>query len=165
MNKNFKLTWNERVCDDDSNFLHFMQKSQIIEAENADAACAKWEKENKHNSYQTGLEDCVEVVEHDLFNKHLIVSMPDGFDYAVPVEVIARNRAEYYAVKDYSGDVTKSLVDDTLPLFQADSAEIREWAAYNMNWNDVKDKAKQVIKRHIKVDYQEAWVNGDWVIR
>lgn len=162
--KRFKLTWDERVLDEEGDFLHFQQKSQVIEAENEDAACAQWEKENQHNDNQTGLDNCVEIVEHELFSKHLVVSMPDGFDYAVPVEVIARHRAEYYAHKDYNGDITKSLVEDTLPLFQADRDEIREWASNNMNWTDVEDSAKLLKKRVEKVDYQDAWVNGEWKI-
>lgn len=162
--KRFKLTWDERVPDHEGYTSHFEEKTQIIEAESEDAACAQWEKENQHNDNQNGLDNCVEIVEHELFSKNLVVSMPDGFDYAVPVEVIARHRAEYYAHKDYNGDITKSLVEDTLPLFQADHDEIREWASNSMNWNDVKDKAKQLMKRVEKFDYQNAWVNGEWKI-
>lgn len=164
MNKRFKLTWDERVVDEDGDVLHFEQKSQIIEAKNEDAACAQWKKENQHNDNQYGLEDCVEVVEHELFNKHFVVSMPDGFDYAVPIEVIARNRAEYYADKDYSGDVAKSLIDDTLPLFSSDEKEIRDWASNNMDWTDVRDHSRQLLKRIPADEFQEAWVNGEWKI-
>lgn len=160
MNKKFRLTWDERITDHDDEFLHMEEKCQIIEAENADAACKLWEEENKNNEYQNGLDDCVEIVEHPLFAKRLIVDMPDGCTYGVPIEVIARNRAEYYAGKEFNDDVTKSLTEDTLPLFEADEFSVRDWASNNMNWSDVNHTAVLIKKNASKDDFQDAWVNG-----
>lgn len=160
--KKFKLTWDERVCGEDGDTLYFDGKEQIIEAENADAACAQWEKENEHNENQNGLDDCIELVEHELFKQKLIVTMPDGSEYAVPVELIARDRAERYK-DEFNDDVAESLREDTLPLFESDSYEIHDWAANSMNWSEVKDHAVCVKKADI--DFQDGWVNGEWKVK
>jgi hypothetical protein len=88
----------------------------------------------------------------------LRVTMPDDSKWDVPVEVIARNRAEHYA-DEFDGDVERSLAEDTLPLFEQEDYEIEDWAANNMNWSDVVG----VAIRHsypADPDYQEGWVNG-----
>lgn len=162
--KKFKLTWDERVCDDEGDTLYFEEKSQIIEADNEDDACAQWEKENEYNDCQNGIDDCVEIVESELFKKHMMIDMPDGLTYGVSVEVIARNRAEYYAHKEYGGDIAKSLRDDTLPLFE-DEYQIRDWAANNMNWSDVKHDAVVLKKKVDECEFQEQWVNGEYKIQ
>lgn len=162
--KKFKLTWDERVCDDEGDFLYMEGKSQVIEAENEDAACAQWKEENKYNDYQNGLDDCVEIVESELFKKHMLIDMPDGLTYGIPVEIIARNRAEYYAHKEHGGDVAKSLRDDTLPLFK-DEYQIRDWAANNMNWSDVKHNTITLKKKVDEDEFQDCWVNGEYKIK
>ena len=159
--KKFKLTWCERVVDHEGDTLYHEEKTQFIEAENEDAACDQWDKENEHNDYQNGLDDCVEVVEHDLFWKRLIVTMPDGSQYAVPVELIARDRADHYK-DEFNNDINESLRQDTLPLFESDNYEIHDWAANSMNWSDVKDKATCVKKPD--VDFVDGWCNGEWKV-
>lgn len=66
--KKFRLTWDEKVRDNDGGTLHFAIKTQVIEAENADVACTQWEQENEHNEDQNGLDDCVEIIDHPLFS-------------------------------------------------------------------------------------------------
>lgn len=95
-----------------------------------------------------------------IINKFLSIKMPDGSAWAVPVDVIATNRAQYYA-DEFDGDVKKSLKEDTLPLFESDNYEIKDWAACNMNWDDISQIAVQTELREEDVDYQEGWVNGD----
>jgi len=90
-------------------------------------------------------------------SKSLFVTMPDESVWAVPVEVIALNRATYYA-KEYGGDVKWSLAEDTQPLFEQDPFEVEDWAANNMNWSDVVEHAVMVKKG--EVDYDEGWANG-----
>lgn len=91
---------------------------------------------------------------------YLIVVMPDGSEWSVAVEVVAQNRALWHA-KEYGGEMYRSLEEDTMPLFNADSYEIHDWAANNMNWSDVASFATQV-KPAPTPDYQEGWVNGAW---
>lgn len=89
--------------------------------------------------------------------KVLICTMPDGSSWAVPVGIIALNRARVNA-GEYGGDVAKSLALDTLPLFDKYIESISEWAENNMDWSDVKHNAKRIGDG--EVEYQEGWVNG-----
>lgn len=93
-----------------------------------------------------------------VIGKELHITMPDGSVWVVPVQLIATNRAEYYA-REFGGDFNRSLAEDTLPLFRSDDFEIEDWAANNMNWSDVQHAAKCVSPGD--VDFQEGWVNGD----
>jgi hypothetical protein len=90
--------------------------------------------------------------------KHLQVTMPDGSKWAVPVDVIAMNRAAYYAKND-GLTIEDSLNNDTNPLFASDDFEIEDWAANNMNWSDVEHLA--VCTGNGVVDFDDGWANGD----
>lgn len=94
-----------------------------------------------------------------IMDKFLEVRMPDNSLWHVPVDVIARNRAENYA-HEYDGDIEKSLAEDTIPLFSSYSYEVEDWAANNMNWSDVRESAFKAEAEE-QVDYQEGWINGD----
>lgn len=91
--------------------------------------------------------------------KHLQVSMPDGSKWAVPVLAIAENHARYYA-KEYGGDHDACMKLHTAPLFDSDYSEIEDWAANNMNWEDVKGRAVLVSAADDE-QHQEGWVNGE----
>lgn len=93
-------------------------------------------------------------------NKYLQITMPDGSKWGVPVDIIARNRAEFYADRDFDGDVERSLAEDTVPIFEEDEYAIEDWAANNMNWSDVEAHAVKLTEAP-QPDFQEAWVNGD----
>lgn len=90
--------------------------------------------------------------------KHLQVTMPDGSKWAVPVEVIAMNRAAYYA-KAEGTTIEDSLNNDTNPVFEADPFEIEDWAENNMNWSDVEHLA--VCTGKGEIDFDDGWANGD----
>lgn len=92
-------------------------------------------------------------------NAVLEVEMPDGSRWTVPVDIIARSRAEHYA-HEFGGDVERTLREDTFPLFESDDYEIVDWAANNMNWVDVRYAAVRAADS-TAVDYQEGWVNGE----
>ena len=89
--------------------------------------------------------------------KMMTVEMPDGTKWGVPVSIIAQNRAEYYA-SHYGGDVKRSLAEDTLPLFEASTSEIEDWAINNMNWSDF--NGEQVRLSVSATDYEDGWANG-----
>ncbi len=91
--------------------------------------------------------------------KYLRVEMEDGSKYDIPVSVIAEHRANCY-IEKYGGDLQRSLNEDTDPLFKSDDYEIEDWAANNMNWNEVESVAVKVPDCG-GLDYQEGWVNGD----
>jgi hypothetical protein len=91
--------------------------------------------------------------------KYLSMTMPDGSKWGVPVEMIARNRATHYA-SEFDGDVERSLAEDTLPLFDADGYEIKDWAVNNMNWSDFAGHQKKLADAP-EPDWQDAWLSGD----
>lgn len=87
--------------------------------------------------------------------RYLTLTLDDGSVYGVPVDVIARNRAENYK-DEFANDLTRSLIEDTVPLFESDKGEIVDWAANNMNWSDVKDHATQ-LRGPDPIDFEEVW--------
>jgi len=91
-----------------------------------------------------------------------VVTMPDGSRWAVPLMVIATDRARHYA-REFDGDVERSLAEDTLPLFASDPYQVHDWAANNMNWSDVVHAAEQLTPPEA-TDYQEGWINGDYAV-
>lgn len=90
--------------------------------------------------------------------KMLLIEMPDRSTWGVPVEIIARHRATYYADR-FGGDVERSLTEDTLPLFESSDFEIRDWAAGNLDWADVKGHAVLVCPA-LPPDYEAGWLSG-----
>lgn len=88
----------------------------------------------------------------------LTTVMPDGSVWAVPVSIIAENRATHYAY-EYGGDVKLSLSDDTIPLFESDDYEIEDWAVNNMNWSDFDGHQEKISDS--KIDFQEGWAEGE----
>jgi len=95
-------------------------------------------------------------------DKNYIVTMPDGSRWSVPVKVIAKNKAEYYA-DDFGGDLDESL-RVTYKDFDYDDYEVKDWAQNNMNWEDVAEHAVQLDPPE-NVDYDEGWVNGEKEIK
>lgn len=89
--------------------------------------------------------------------KYLRVTMPDGSKWDVPVMVIAKSRAEYYS--HYDKCSFQEAFKETLNFFETDEPEIIDWAANNMDWEDVEDFARRVVSGE-EPDYQEGWVNG-----
>lgn len=86
--------------------------------------------------------------------KKLRVTMPDGSEWDVPAEIIAKSRADYYCSVDGDADFDKVLKDSL-----SDDGILIDWAENEMNWEDVEEVATQVTPAEI--NYQEGWVNGD----
>lgn len=84
----------------------------------------------------------------------LRVEMPDGSLWDVPVQVIADSRDEHYAEEE----------EDTVGFIRAGELskdEIADWAANDMNWEDVQDSAVKVPGCVRPVDFEEGWTNGE----
>ena len=89
--------------------------------------------------------------------KYLRVTMPDGSRWDVPVMLIVNDRAKYYAKTRLDPETHfKKEVEYALN----DECEIKDWAANNMNWEDVVLQA-QIVLEVREVDYQEGWINGE----
>ena len=161
--RKFKATWTELVRDEYGEPLYHEGKSQIIEAENEHAACDIWEKENEFNDGQNGLEDCVELVECDLFKKLLYVDMPDGLTYGLNIENIIREHARLKQ-HDYDNDITRSLVEGSIPFFSKNESYIKMWAK-QLEWEFVKHNARQLTKKVTDDDMENAWFDSDGIIK
>lgn len=72
------------------------------------------------------------------------VSMPTGHVYEIPTRVIAEHRAAYYH-KDFPEEFPSLEValKDTEELF-GDPMQIREWALNEMDWAEVKKRARLI---------------------
>lgn len=88
--------------------------------------------------------------------KYLLVEMPDFSVWRVPVQVIADAMTDYYV--EQCGEDREKAKAETERLFAEDEYEIQDWAANNMDWDEVEPHAVQVSAG--EVDYQEGWVNG-----
>lgn len=135
--------------------------STIIEANDEDHACDLFDEEYPD---ENGAHDCFEHLEHQLFKKYMLVDMPDNLTYGIPVELIARNRAEHYK-DDFGDDLIVSLLEDTIPLFESHDREIHDWAANNMNWKDVKNHTITLKRKTSDSEFQEQWVNGSYIVK
>lgn len=87
--------------------------------------------------------------------------MPDKSEWAVPIHVIAENRARHY-MEEFDNNLDRSLDEDTWPLFESDPDEVGDWASNNMDWKDVRDSATLFSTPASSCNYQEGWVNGKW---
>lgn len=91
----------------------------------------------------------------------LEVKMSDTETWYVPISLIAENRAKYYAELDSSrgdGDY-KEVLQKEYQYAIGDDDELLDWAANNMDWDDVEREAFKVTITP-KIDYQKQWVNG-----
>ena len=98
--------------------------------------------------------------------KKLRVTFSNGEVYDIPAEYIARQRAGYYINNDIAqGDVEEkdreSAIQKEIEYALEDSYEIYDWAANNMNWEDVKDEATFVDAPVLEIDYEKEWTNVD----
>lgn len=98
----------------------------------------------------------------------LHIEMPDRSVWAVPAEVIAKNRAAFYAEREtgetsspeYQAEFNGEL---TFALSEAGHYALTDWAVGDMNWEDVAEHAKQA-KPAPAVDLEEGWMGGSkWV--
>lgn len=104
--------------------------------------------------------------------KYLRVTMPDGSKWDVPAQIIADQRARYYAKHDTVSDIDPggqkpgdepydSIYAVELDYAMKSDYELKDWAANNMNWSDVEESAILVKHAGNEVEYQEGWVNGE----
>lgn len=97
--------------------------------------------------------------------KMIRVTMGDGTRWDVPVDVVATSYATYYANKDCPPALSpKHKWDDAFAeeftFARENDFAALDWAANNMNWNDVARHAVRVNPSR-PADYQEGWVNGE----
>lgn len=96
-------------------------------------------------------------------DKYLRVTMEDYSQWDVPVKLIIENRAKYY-FSEFGDEFEnmESAIQDTVDFF-SDEYEIHNWAANNMNWDEVVGQAIQVTQPR-PADYEDGWGTGEWEV-
>lgn len=69
--------------------------------------------------------------------RDLLVTFSNGDIFAVPVMLVANDRAQYYFGRGEYTSLDESLKEDTTPLFETDEYEIVDWFKNNMDWRNV----------------------------
>lgn len=135
---------------------------QEVEAENYEQA---EEKARSMYSCDIDIGEILDIYDTPLNNKYVLFDSVDGFTYGVPVMFFAEKRAYRYW-NEFDQDVGRSMIEDTLPLFESNPSEIIDYAKGNFNWDDVKSQAiKMERKDKPKPDYQDEWVNNKFTIK
>ena len=95
--------------------------------------------------------------------KFIHVTMPDRLVWRVPAQVVADDRARYYAERQQGALNWVEIYDKEYETTLQDDDELLDWAANNMNWTDVVDQAMlvpQTTQKLTPLEWQEGWVNG-----
>ncbi len=90
------------------------------------------------------------------------VTMNNGDIYGVPAELIADHYAKWYAKW---GEDYKENFNIMMDYFHHGDFEFADWAKNNMDWDDVKEHAKLLMKAPQEIDFQDGWVNGAYEYR
>lgn len=95
--------------------------------------------------------------------KYLFIEFPNGEVFKVPAEVVAEDRAAYYAELDserYEDTTYEEVFNDEKEHALSDRLELLDWAGNNMNWGDLEDEAEKVdLDRSIS--YEDEFTNAD----
>ena len=94
--------------------------------------------------------------------KQIQITMPDGSIYGVPAEIIAEDRAKYYArldTRDCPEDFEKAKQRE-FEYTMSNNSEILDWMENNMDWDDV-SRVAVLVKPPADLDFQEGWLNGE----
>lgn len=100
----------------------------------------------------------------EITEKSILVTMPDKSVWKVRAETVVVDRAKYYANQEKGGRTYEEVFDEEYRTGMSDNDEILDWAANNMDWEDVKFGAKklpQPEQQLTPLEFQEGWVNGD----
>lgn len=160
--KAYKFFWHENIKDQEGNLLYPVERWGVITALNLDAAKEQWSKEyDRDANNPVVLEEIHCVVEHELFKKAVVVTMPNSYTYFIPVEVVARKRSLEMTGGE-ADEVAEHLNKDTLPLFLSDPNLILAWAK-KIPWFDIEND-RHVLKTNKKITMntlQDFWVNNE----
>jgi hypothetical protein len=91
--------------------------------------------------------------------KHLRVTIPNDSKYDVPARIVADSLAKFYTTESRAG--ASYSYQEEYDLAMRDDADLIDWAANNMNWDEVAAHAIKVDEPPDEEDFEEAWVNGE----
>jgi hypothetical protein len=94
---------------------------------------------------------------------NILITFSNGETFAIPAEVVAKARADYYAGRDCKDDASLKFEDVYRSEFEAtmdDDFELLDWFNNNMNWSDVAFSAVRVVSP-IVYDYDGEFCHAD----
>ena len=100
--------------------------------------------------------------------KYLIVEMSDKTQWAIPAKLIAIHRAQYYANHDQTGGAHGEYDDvfaKEVEYAMSTDYEITDWAANNMDWEDVRSHAVQLKVLPPEFNYHRDWTSARKFVR
>lgn len=93
----------------------------------------------------------------------LTITFPNGHAFLVDSEVIAHDRATYYADREFEkskdNDEKAIVYEEEFEYAMSDFAELKDWAYNNMNWSDLSGHAFKVETS--SYDYEENWCEAE----
>ena len=89
--------------------------------------------------------------------KKITVTFSDGTVWEIPASVVAESRAKYYEERE------PGCYEEEYDITIKDGMEMMDWAENNMNWSDVRSKAKKIQTK--SADYEDEWTNADKEIK
>jgi len=94
--------------------------------------------------------------------KYLIVEMSDKTQWAIPAMLIAKNRADHYATLDPEryDRLTQDDYEEEIAYAMSDEYEITDWAAGNMDWEDVWRHAIRLKTSPPEPNYHKDWISA-----
>ena len=87
----------------------------------------------------------------------------DNSDWEIPAKIIASSRAKHYAERDFDCGDVPNFHDAYLQEYEYsinDTEELLDWAANNMNWENIRYEAILRNTQKDRPDYAEEWPNA-----
>jgi hypothetical protein len=91
--------------------------------------------------------------------KILRVKFSNGDEFSIPTRIIAENRANYYSEVD-GYEKESNEWEQEVQYAMNDEYEIEDWAANNMNWDELEPFATLLDKSE-EFDYEDEWGEAD----
>lgn len=95
-------------------------------------------------------------------SKFIVFKVRDDSIWGIPAEVVANNRAKYYASKENTDATYEAVYRDEFDMLMSDDLELTDWAGNNMDWEDIKPHLVQ-IKEAYPIndrDFKAGWDNA-----
>jgi len=92
-------------------------------------------------------------------SRKIEITFSNGRVYSIPAKIVAEHRADYYATKFEGEEGTYDEIFEKEMWALDDDNELVIWLSNNMNWEDVKDEAKE--QRIKEIDKSKEFTNAD----
>lgn len=91
--------------------------------------------------------------------KFLRVRFSNGDVYDIPAEILAQQRAKYYAEQDEKedGEDYQTVYDRELEYTLGDEFEIYDWANNNTNWSELEAHAVKIEQPKTEYNYSREY--------